>query len=266
MSNTYNNISAQGTASPLGGGGGGSRGLGGSDFLIITPVKDSIESTEQALRALAASEMSVAHRFVVWNDRSTPENTVRLEALCSELDFHLVNIAEMTDTPSPNYLFVLRQCQRQCLESGETLCIVESDVIVQPSTLQHLWNVAQEHTDAGIVAAVTVDDSGNINYPYAFARKLPTGVNITRRHCSFCCSLLTPELLRRYDFGLLNPEKNWFDVTISHESLASGLQNILCTHLPVVHRPHQSRPWKQLKYKNPLLYYWRKFTKGFDKI
>jgi hypothetical protein len=34
----------------------------------------------------------------------------------------------------------------------------------------------------------------------------------------------------------------------------------------VTHRPHASRPWKQLKYKNPLKYYWLKLTKGLDKI
>lgn len=263
MSNTYNDIPARDTASPLGGSEGGSRDAG---LLVITPVKDSIESTEQTLRALAASELSVPHRFAVWNDRSTPESTARLAALCSLLGFSLVNIADLTDTPSPNYLFVLRQCQRECLESQCGLLIVESDVIVQPDTLQKMHDTALQHTDAGIVAAVTVDDAGRINYPYDFARKLPVGAVPTRRHCSFCCSLLTPELLRRYDFARLDPGKNWFDVTISHESLACGLQNILCTHLPVVHRPHQSRPWKQLKYKNPLLYYWRKFTKGFDKI
>ena len=38
-------------------------------------------------------------------------------------------------------------------------------------------------------------------------------------------------------------EKNWFDVTISHESLNAGLHNYLYTSLPVLHRPHQSRPW-----------------------
>ena len=35
---------------------------------------------------------------------------------------------------------------------------------------------------------------------------------------------------------------------------------------PVLHKPHSSRPWKQLKYKNPLLYYWRKLTQRRDKI
>ena len=43
-------------------------------------------------------------------------------------------------------------------------------------------------------------------------------------------------------------------------------RNFLFMDLPVVHRPHQRRPWKQLKYKNPLKYYWLKFTRGLDKI
>ena len=55
-------------------------------------------------------------------------------------------------------------------------------------------------------------------------------------------------------------------MTISHAAPALGLQNYLATDIPVVHRPHQSRPWKQLKYTNPLKYYWKKFTKGLDKI
>lgn len=233
---------------------------------IITPVKDSLESTEQTLRALAAASLPMPHTLTVWNDRSTPENTERLHTLCQELGFGIVDIADLTDHPSPNYLLVLRQCQQQALESDAALCIVESDVIVETDSLERLWQVALAHSDAGIVAAVTVDDSGRINYPYEYALKMPVGAISTRRHCSFCCSLLTPALLRAFDFNRLDPTKSWYDVTISHESLAAGLQNILCTDIPVVHRPHQSRPWKQLKYTNPLLYYWRKFTKGFDKI
>ena len=68
------------------------------------------------------------------------------------------------------------------------------------------------------------------------------------------------------DFAELDETKNWFDVTISHRSVEAGLHNYVFTPLPVVHRPHSSRPWKQLKYKNPLKYYWLKWTKGFDKI
>ena len=54
--------------------------------------------------------------------------------------------------------------------------------------------------------------------------------------------------------------------TISHQSLKEGFKNYLFTTLPVLHQPHGSRPWKQLKYKNPLKYYWLKYTKGLDKI
>ena len=78
--------------------------------------------------------------------------------------------------------------------------------------------------------------------------------------------LLTPALLKACDFDRLDDSKNWFDVTISHDSLAAGLHNYLFCSLPVVHRPHGSRPWKQLKYTNPIKYYWTKWTKGFDKI
>ena len=48
---------------------------------IITPVKDSIESTLQTLRAICASELpGTARALTVYNDFSTPENTARLEA------------------------------------------------------------------------------------------------------------------------------------------------------------------------------------------
>ena len=232
---------------------------------IIIPVKDSIESTGQTLRAIVGSHISIPHTITVYNDYSTPENTLKLSELCHALNVNLVNLSELTDHPSPNYLFVLRRCQRQCVEDGAGLLIVESDVTVQPDTLQGLVNGALERRDCGIAASVTVDDAGQINYPYGYAAKW-TGIVDSKHHCSFCCSLLTPALLLAFDFNQLNPSKNWFDVTISHESLKAGLHNYLFCNLPVVHRPHQSRPWKQLKYKNPLLYYWRKFTKGFDKI
>ena len=147
-----------------------------------------------------------------------------------------------------------------------TLVIVESDVFVTPETLVCLKAEAGARPDSGIVAAVTTDEEGRINYPYLYAKR-KKGKNLdTRRHLSFCCSLLTPQLLEKVDFQNLDSSKDWFDVTISHLSLEAGLHNWLLCTLPVVHKPHQSRPWKQLKYKNPLLYYWRKFTHGFDKI
>jgi len=233
---------------------------------IITPVKDAIGFTIETIRAVKASRLSVPHTYTIYNDFSTEENTHRLEAASRELGFTLVNLADLTTHPSPNYLLVLQQTRREALAADAALCIVESDVTVRPDTLQRLYDGAAERPDCGIAAAVTVDEDEHINYPYLYARGSEGQIIDNRRHQSFCCSLLTPELLRRCDFDRLNAEKNWYDVTISHESLAAGLKNYLFTTLPVLHRPHQSRPWKQMKYKNPLKYYWLKLTRGLDKI
>ena len=182
------------------------------------------------------------------------------------MGFELVNLSDLTTHPSPNYLLVLQMCQQRALEADAHLLIVESDVIVRPNTLQGLYEGAEAREDCGIAASVTVDDDGEINYPYGFAKGHKGETYEVKKHCSFCCSLLTNRLLHTFDFRELNPEKHWFDVTISQRSRELGLKNYLFANLPVVHRPHQSRPWKQLKYKNPLKYYWIKFTKGFDKI
>ena len=233
---------------------------------IITPVKGNVASALETARAILASRLDVPHTYTLYNDFSGEESTRQLEEASQEMGFRLVNLSELTSHPSPNYLFVLQREQQECLEEDAALLIVESDVVVRPETLQGLWQAAQEHTDAGIVASVTVDEEGKINYPYLYAKGKENQVIDTRRHCSFCCSLLTAELLRRVDFKQLDATKSWFDVTISHRSLQEGLHNYLMTTLPVLHRPHGSRPWKQLKYKNPLKYYWLKLTKGLDKI
>lgn len=233
---------------------------------IITPVKDSIDSTLETVRAILASDLSVPFVYTIYNDFSSEENTRRLEEASRELGFELVNLAELTSHPSPNYLLVLQMCQKRALEADAHLLIVESDVVVRPETLQGLYDGAAEREDCGIAASVTVDDAGEINYPYGFAKGHEGECYEVRKHCSFCCSLLSNKLLHTFDFQQLNPEKHWFDVTISQRSRELGLKNYLFANLPVIHRPHQSRPWKLLKYTNPLKYYWIKFTKGFDKI
>lgn len=233
---------------------------------IITPVKDSIDSTLETIRAIQGSRLSVPFTYTIYNDFSTPENTRRLEEAAHEYGFRLVNLSDLTDHPSPNYLLVLQTSQREAIEAEAGLLIVESDVTVKPDTLQSLYDGACQRKDCGIAAAVTTDEAGQINYPYLHARGRENQVYAEKKHCSFCCSLLTLDLLKAFDFRELDPTKNWFDVTISHESLKKGFCNYLFTTLPVLHRPHASRPWKQLKYKNPLKYYWLKYTKGLDKI
>lgn len=233
---------------------------------IITPVKDSIDTTIETVESIMSSQLSWPHSYTIYNDNSTPENTLRLKEQARVKKFNLINLSDLTSTPSPNYRIVLQYAQKRALEANAGLLIVESDVIVAPDTLERLANASLELPNCGIAAAVTVDDNGEINYPYLHARGKENQVIETRKHCSFCCTLLTPELLKAFDFGQLNPKKHWYDVTISHMSLTLGLKNYLFTNLPVVHHPHSSRPHKLLKYKNPLKYYWLKYTRGLDKI
>ncbi len=234
---------------------------------VITPVKDSIETALMTVNSIMASKLSLPMQYTIYNDYSTPENTAILEQTATKMGFELINLSDITDHPSPNYLTVLRMARQRAIDQDAALIIVESDVTVKSDTLQGLVNGALQRPDCGIAASATVDDNGDINYPYSkhFVGKENQVID-TRKHCSFCCSLLSPRLLGEVDFNTLNPEKSWYDVTISHMSLSAGLHNYVFTNLPVIHRPHSSRPWKQLKYKNPLLYYWRKFTKGLDKI
>lgn len=233
---------------------------------IITPVKNSIESTYQTIKAILSSNISRPYTYTIYNDFSTEENTALLERYSKELGFELVNLADITTNPSPNYLLVLQRCQQRAFEANADILIVESDVVVRPDTIQSLADGADRYADCGIAAAVTVDEQGEINYPYEFARGEDGRDYAVSNHCSFCCSLLTNKLLSTFDFNELNPDKHWFDVTISHKARALGFNNYLFASLPVIHRPHASRPWKQLKYTNPVKYYWIKFTKGFDKI
>ena len=236
-----------------------------SQLHIIMPVKDSIEMTEKAIRAVVSS----GHTLCVYDDYSLPENAKQLDEIATETGIQIVRIADLTDHPSPNYRLVLQMAQEEALDKGKHLVIVESDVIIQPDTLNRM--LAKVEEGVGMVAAVTIDENDEYNFPYHYLRRLRYRIInrqtiATKKRFSFCCTLLTNELLHKADFHQLDPTKNWYDVTISHWSLALGLCNLLMLDNPVLHFPHASRPWKRLKYTNPLLYYWRKITQKRDRI
>ena len=234
---------------------------------IIMPVKDSIDTAEQAIRAIVAS----GHSLCVYDDYSTEETAQRLDALRDELGIEVVHIRKRLDHPSPNYRWVLIQAQHEAIEQNKHLVIIESDVIVKPDTIDKLivernkTVSLKEERPIGMVAAVTVNEAGEINFPYEYAQKIRQD-GACKKRFSFCCTLLTNAFLKAYDFEQLDPTKNWYDVHISHMSVQLGFDNILQISNPVLHKPHSSRPWKQLKYTNPLLYYWRKLTQHRDKI
>ena len=75
---------------------------------IITPVKDSIELTLQTVEAVMASSFQIPFTYTVYNDFSMEENTAKLQEASGRLGFELVNLAEITEHPSPNYLLVLQ--------------------------------------------------------------------------------------------------------------------------------------------------------------
>jgi hypothetical protein len=232
---------------------------------IIIPVKDSIEIAERAIRAIVDS----GHTICIYDDNSLPANSQRLDEISAETHTRVVHISDLTDHPSPNYRLVLQMARQEALDKGKHLVIVESDVIVVADSLTRLKNEVKE--GVGMVAAVTIDENGEYNFPYQYTRKwwyrrYRNSTIETKKRFSFCCTLLSNELLQKADFQLLDPTKNWYDVTISHWSVDLGLKNLLMLGNSVLHLPHSSRPWKRLKYTHPLRYYWRKFTQRLDKI
>ena len=62
---------------------------------IIMPVKDSIEMTERAIRAIVQS----GHTLCIYDDNSLAENAQRLDTLAEELDIPVIHIANLTDHP-----------------------------------------------------------------------------------------------------------------------------------------------------------------------
>jgi len=234
------------------------------EALIITPVKDSLNTTIETIQSIHQSEGKFL--YCIYNDFSTEETTLELTQFQIQNHFELINLADFTNTPSPNYRLVLQMAQKKALELNIPLIIVESDVEVNPHTFNELIRNSNELTNCGMVAAITINQEGKINFPYLNFKSPKTDIIKTRHSLSFCCTLLTTELLKLYDFKTLSIEKHWYDVSISRKSIQLGLNNYLLTSVGVLHKPHSSRPWKQLKYQNPLKYYYQKLVKRLDRI
>ncbi|WP_159523156.1 glycosyltransferase family A protein [Sunxiuqinia indica] len=232
--------------------------------LVITPVKDSIETTLQTIEAIHAADGD--HLHYVYNDFSTPETKKILEKKKKKFGFELINLEEITNTPSPNYNLVLQMAQKKAIDLKVPLVIVESDVIIKRDTLDNMYDLSLSTQNCGMLGAITTDESGQVNFPYLNFKGEKKEITDTSHSLSFCCTLLSLKLLESFSFKELSSEKHWYDVFISRKSKLLGFKNYLVTNLPVVHKPHSSRPWKQLKYTNPLKYYFNKLIKRKDRI
>ncbi|MBC8004415.1 MAG: glycosyltransferase family 2 protein [Verrucomicrobia bacterium] len=234
------------------------------EALVITPVKDSLNTTIETIQSIHQSEGNFL--YCIYNDFSKEETTLKLKQIQDQYNFELINLADHTNTPSPNYRIVLRMAQNKALELNIPLIIIESDVEVESNTFQELIRYSKELAKPGMVAAITIDREGKVNFPYLRFKSSRKDITKTRHSLSFCCTLLTIDLLKQYNFKELSTEKHWYDVSISRKSIHLGLNNYLVNSLQVLHKPHSSRPWKQLKYQNPIKYYFKKLIKGLDRI
>ncbi len=232
--------------------------------IAITPVKNSIETTLETIKAIAKSTYQVKH--IVYNDFSTPETKKALEEAKKTYDFELIHLEDITNHPSPNYRLVLQNAQEKSIQENLPLIIVESDVTVQPDTFEKMIEWSKKEANAGMIGAITVDEKGVVNFPYLKFKTEKNPIINTKRSLSFCCTLLTIPFLKDYSFMNLNDTKDWYDVSISMKSIELGYSNYVLLDTPVLHQPHGSRPWKMLKYTNPIKYYFQKFLKRRDKI
>ena len=234
------------------------------EAIIIIPIKDSLNTTKLTLQALSKTEANV--EMYAFNDFSQIETKSYLDTTKNELGFEVIHIEDITSTPSPNYKLVLETAQGMALKKNCPLIIVESDVIVKSDTISSLLEIAKNYHNTGMVGAITVDQSGKYNFPYTFEKTKSNETINTSHSLSFCCTLITLDFLNKFDFTTLSPSKDWFDVYISRQSRNMGFNNYLAKGTEVLHLPHSSRPWKNLKYTNPVLYYLKKFFFGRDKI
>lgn len=234
------------------------------EAIVITPVKDSIESTLSTIKAIHQSNCIVRH--IVYNDFSTPETKKILEESVQKYHFEIIHLEDVTSNPSPNYKIVLQDAQLKSLKENLPLIIVESDVTVRKDTFQKILDFKTEHRSSGLVGAITVNQTGAINFPYLKFKDKKDSFIETKRSLSFCCTLISTDFLKVFSFLNLDSSKDWYDTFISAKAIELGFKNFVLIDTPVLHQPHGSRPWKQLKYTNPLKYYFFKLIKGRDQI
>lgn len=234
------------------------------EAIIITPVKDSIHTTKLTINALEQAKGNF--EYYIFNDFSQPDTKQYLDQAQSKYNLQVIHLEDITDTPSPNYKLVLQTAQKMALQKNVPLIIIESDVVVKENTISELIKIANTKEKPGVVGAITVDKAGAYNFPYTFEKIKSKEVIETLHSLSFCCTLISIPFLKEFNFRELADNKDWFDVFISRQSKKMGYNNYLAKGVEVIHLPHSSRPWKNLKYKNPALYYLKKIFLKRDRI
>jgi len=230
---------------------------------ILTPVKDSLETTVQTIESIMGSDFNIDFSYTVYNDFSSDSTTEMLEKMSEKLGFTLINLKNITLHPSPNYLLILQMAQQRAIFENAHLMIIESDIIVEKKTIQQMYDAVNRLEKPGMLSVITKDSNNKINYPHFYSRRYKSEVVNTKKKLSFSCSLLSQSFLASYNFDILNPERTWHDFFISKKSIELGFNNYLLTSLPVTHLENSLYPWKHLKNTEPIKYYWNKFIATF---
>ena len=235
------------------------------NLIIITPVKDSLDTLQKTVNSISVQTAHFEH--YIFDDFSTQQTRAWIDANSSKFGYQVIGLEDYTKKKSPNYRTILIMARELSLKKDAHLVIVESDVILTPEILTGLNHLADEFPDAGMIGSVTVDANDKVNFPYLYATNDgKKGTYLSEHSLSFCCTLLTNNFLNAFDFNELSETLDWFDVPITRKSRSLGFNNYISKELKVLHQPHGSRPWKMLKYSNPILYYFKKFIYRRDRI
>ena len=73
------------------------------EAIIITPVKDSLDTTKLTVEALAQTNADI--QYYVFNDFSQPETKNFLNEARERLGFEVIHLEDITSSPSPNYKY-----------------------------------------------------------------------------------------------------------------------------------------------------------------
>jgi len=160
---------------------------------IIMPVKNSWSTAEESIRAI----VSCGYTLTVYDDNSSAETVEQMEKLQKESGIDIIHISDYIDHPSPNYRWILIDAQQKAIADSAHLVIVESDVTPTERTFTTMCQAVDK--GVGMVAAVTHDAEGQINFPYEYARRIKQD-GVCKKRFSFCCTLLTLNLLKAYSF------------------------------------------------------------------
>ena len=216
-----------------------------TEAIVITPVKDSLNTTIKTIEAIAGSDGDFT--YYIYNDFSSPATKEFLEQNQKKYNYTLVNLEDVTSTPSPNYKLVLEMAQQKALERKVPLIIVESDVLVKENTISSLVRLAKEHENAGMLGAITTDVEGHYNFPYEFEKIKNNDLVDTSHSLSFCCTLINTNLLKAFDFKQLSKKKDWYDIFLSRQSKRMHFKNYLAKGLEVVPPATQQQAMETVK-------------------